>query len=274
MLLLEKFYVRKNYYIDETGYYWYRVDTLFNKYKPVWHDAVGNRILEKWLTSLQDRFEFFCRSVDSIKIETKKRPNHITESKILYNLTYLSACIPGIYDNIAHYLNAKFDLNIQKEHVTLKQNVNKLATGKNSTFITALESKCQPLAEYLSREDIQNKIQLVYPVRDEFVHRDQVTSLIYSDGVQRNLKNLIIVSDDLYDKFIALKNIRIDYTYCFMVNNPHYKLIDPYKFVSILEEITLNIVNTILSLIPTDERNVARYSNTEIPFHGNIPWYF
>ena len=273
MLRLEKFYVRRNFSIDETGYYWYRVKTQFNSFGRVWNDSVGNKDLEKWLSSLLDRLEFFCRSIDTIKLETLRHPNHITSSRILYHLNYISASVPGIFDNIAHFINQRFNLMIDKNKIILKKGERELKSNQDSIFISALRLKCENLAQYISLDATQRKIQMIYPMRDGFVHRKQLVPALYVDSSLNVKMNSFFVSDEFYEKLVALKECNYDYKSCFLVSSLDIKLIHPAKFVSLLEGIVVEVVNTLLDLIPTSKENQI-WNSPEEDFHGLKPIFF
>lgn len=274
MLKLERFYIRDNFTTDETGYYWYRVQTQFKSFNRIWSDSVGNRDLEKWLSSLLDRLEFFCRSIDSIKLEILRQPNHITSSRILYHLNYISASIPGIFDNIAHFINQRFDLKITDMlKIVLKKKDKDLSSNCDSCFISALRPKCENLAQYISLDTTQRKIQVIYPFRDGFVHREQLAPALYVDSSSNVRMNSFFVSDVFFEKLAALNESSYDYKSCFLVSNAKIKLIHPANLISLLEVIVNEVVNTLLDLIPTSKENLT-WKNPEEDFDGLMPIYF
>lgn len=206
----ESFYVTPSYTIDETLYYMYRPRKQFHEYQRLWDHVITQAgiasPLADWSCALINRLEFFCRSSDALKIESLKKANNTTNSRIRYHLFELIICITGIFDNLSWILATFFSISIDKHQVSLRQarKENDTEDSQKSKFVEQLSKKSSVIANYLCEKHVKEFIRLVYPLRDEFVHREAPESCTLSFSSQSNSVSLIQLSHTAAEQFTAL----------------------------------------------------------------------
>lgn len=252
MINQKLFYVTKGYTIDETFYYIYRYKKIFYKYQYLWSavcemdSEIEKDDLMKYCDSLSTRLEFYCRACDQTKIECLKKPSNLTASYIKYNFGYLILIMTGIYDNLAWIINELYELNITdglKVGIKIKKSL--MNQNKKNYFLEELTSKDNKLAEFISDESIQNYIHLLYPIRDSLVHRDFLKSVQYCNKDNKIEKNLIKIPKIVYEDLKKIAITKNNYLDSFIVLDKIY-YIEPYKFIEVMDDIFVRIVNNIL----------------------------
>lgn len=241
MLKNEKYKVRNNYSIDSTYYYLYRYKKVFYEFQRVWNWLIeidnqfnSNELLD-FGVSLYTRLDFYCRSSDFVKIHSLMKQNNTNASHMLYHMSYMAILMTGTFDNIAWIIKYLYNLELDKMEIVLK------STSKNK-FKKALSNIDIALSEYIFSEETQNIINLIYPLRDQTVHGQFLSSVRYGN-TKRNMIRFTKIdsfSSDLFSKFNCI--IRID----------NDTFIDPFEFVDILSNLYIEVINGILSRIAFD----------------------
>lgn len=254
----ESFYVTPNFSIEETGYYMYRPRKIFNEYQRLWEYALAMggtaSLLVEWSCSLINRLEFFCRSIDILKIESLRNANNTVNGRIRYHLFVLILCITSIFDNMAWIIHTYFSLGIDKRKVSLHQPQSDKDPLDNQryNFVKVLSSKSPEIANYLCETRVKEFIRLIYPLRDEFMHREAPESSTLLNSHSRST-SLIQLSTNAFKRFLRLDEVGVPCKQCvFQLDVCNY--IKIYPFALFMEKHLAEIVNAILRLLPFTNR--------------------
>jgi hypothetical protein len=171
--------------------------------------------------------------------------------------------ITGVFDDLAHIIEEFYHMAIKgRKNVSLR-----ISEGnedqKPSMFYQLLQSKNATLYGFLAESDIQRDIKAFYPLRDSLQHRELPTGVQLHEMSEMG-KNVFELNSETYEK---LKNITDSLTFIIRGNPP---FLDPFPFIKWAQEVTIRIVNRVLSSIdwnsvclnlPPDIQHKIRASN-------------
>lgn len=248
------FYVNPYYKVNEGYYYLYRFKKLFFNYQYSWSNVVslhGKNISEdvfNQFDSLSLRLEMICRAADKVSFYDLKYANNDTQDNTVYHLGYLIMLITGVFDDIAWIITKLYSLKLSNMEVGLK-----IPSKKTSTkFYNKLHIKNIKLYEYLTNNIIQNKIKMVYPLRDTLQHREFMKGIHYLEKSSGYEKNLYRIPEKVVDciKVFSKGNLK-EFGIMWRDGNLYY--IEAYTFVSNLLNVVTEIINNVLVLIDWKE---------------------
>jgi hypothetical protein len=226
------FYIVPNYTTDEVGYYLYRFKNLFREYQYAWSVAVhahGKNLAEvifDHLDSLSRRLEFICMAYDKVAFYSLKTANNDTQDNQLYHLAYFVILITGALDDLAHIIKEFYQLEIHyRMGITLR-----IAPDKK-------------IPKFY--QELQNKINAFYPLRDSIQHRELLRGFLYSANFG-DKKNLFEISDEAA-KCLSTLPYASD-----CVVRMHKPSIDAFLFIQWAQNTIIELVNNIIPLIDWD----------------------
>jgi hypothetical protein len=237
--------------------------------------------IHDYLDSLGRRLEFICRAYDKVAFFSLKTANHDVQNNQLYHLAYFVMLITGVFDDLAHIIEEFYHMRIKgRKNISLRIPPNE----KPKKFYQVIQSENAALYEFLTASDIRRDINAFYPIRDSLQHRELLRGILYSKGSEIQ-KNVFELSRETAE---SLKMISDAPTY--IVSWDPFCLLDPLPFIKWAQEVTITLVNHILSSIdwnsvcetlPEDIRSKIRESDQLFKqgvwkFWGwpEEPWYF
>lgn len=251
---LGHFYVASNYKVNEGFYYLYRFKKLFFNYQYSWSTVVslhGKNISEDLFNqfdSLSLRLELICRAADKVSFYDLKYPNNDTQDNTVYHLGYLIMLMTGVFDDIAWIITKLYLLKLNNMEVGLK-----IPSKKTSTkFYSQLCLKNVDLYNYLTNHITQNKIKMIYPLRDALQHRQFMKGIHYSETSSGYEKNLYRIPQKVIDSIRLFSQDDLkEFGVIWTRENSYY--IEAHTFVSRLMDIFTEIVNDTLKFIDWKE---------------------
>jgi hypothetical protein len=244
-----RYYVSTQLRVNEGFYYLYRFKRLFKEFQYAWTVATyahGKGLSEKihdYLDSLGGRLEFICSAYDKVAFFSLKTADHDVQNNQLYHLAYFVMLITGVFDNLAHIIKESYHIGIKgRMNVSLRIS----RDDKPKKFYQEIQSKNAALYEFLTAPDTQRDINAFYPIRDSLQHRELLKGILYSrdSGMEKNVFELSRETAE------SLKMISDALTYI-VEWDPHC-LLDPLPFIKWAQEVTITLVNRVLSSIDWD----------------------
>ncbi len=244
------FYVAPCRKTSESHYYLYRFKKLFRNYQFAWSiaayakgDGLSENICDH-LDSLGRRLEFICRAYDKICYFALKTATKDTQDNALYHLAFYVMVVTSVFDSLAHIVTEFYELTIRGlMEISLRIPKKRVTTP----FYTKLNSKNQRLYDFLTREDIQHKINAFYPIRDSLQHRELLKGAAYSCNSAES-RNIFGLSTE------AACNLKRVPGASDCVIHLHKPYMDPILFVTWAQQELVNLVNTVIAMIDWDSR--------------------
>jgi hypothetical protein len=260
--------------VNEWSYYLYRSRKLFKEFQYAWTVAAyarGKSLSEKiydYLLSLRTRLEFICRAYDKVAFFSLKTANYDHQSKQLYHLVYFVMLITGVFDDLAHIIEEFYHMKIKgRKNISLQMPEDN-KNQKPSMFYQLLQSENTALYEFLTAPDTQRDINAFYPLRDSIVHRELPMGVQYSDGFEME-KNVFELSSETFEE-LKLKKISDSLTFIIR-GNPCF--LDPLPFIKWAQEVTITLVNRVLSSIDWDSVYVTLPKDIQDKIHASNESY-
>lgn len=195
------------------------------------------------MDSLGRRLEFICRAYDKVSFFSLKTANHDVQNNQLYHLAYFVMLITGVFDDLAHIIEEFYHMRIKgRKNISLRIPLNE----KPKKFYQEIQSENAALYEFLTTSDIRRDINVFYPIRDSLQHRELLRGILYSKGSEIQ-KNVFELSRETAE---SLKMISDAPTY--IVCWDPLCLLDPLPFIKWAQEVTITLVNRVLSSIDWD----------------------
>lgn len=262
-----RFYISAELPVNEGFYYLYRFKRLFKEFQHAWTVATyahGKGLSEKihdYLDSLGRRLEFICRAYDKVAFFSLKTATHDVQNNQLYHLAYFVMLITGVFDDLAHIIEEFYYMRIKgRKNISLRippdENPNK--------FYQVLQSENAALYEFLTAPDTQRDINAFYPIRDSLQHRELLRGIQYSKGSEMK-KNVFELSRETAE---SLKMISDALTYIVCWGPPC--LLDPLPFIKWAQEVSIKLVNRVLSYIDWDSACVTLPIDIQDKIHASI----
>ena len=242
MVHTKQFYVSPCERIDELFYYTYRHKAVFCQFQPFWSSTVYSNALDSYADALDNRLMQLLLCIDNIKIILLKEQNNITAMHLKYHLPYMTLLTTGIFDNLAWLINNKYGLQLPRMKIDLKK----------PQYIDAVRTKSAVLADFLSDDSIQLKIDAIREIRDRIVHRDFIQTI--RSGNRSVSENYLFVDAVIKSKLENAgfpKSGLPDITHSFVC-------VDIKTFVAFVEDAVIQIVNAVLGSI-----NLEIYGSNE-----------
>jgi hypothetical protein len=244
------FYLLPNYSINEGFYYLYRFKKLFYEYQFPWsvivatHGKSTSENVFNQFDSLSMRLELICRAADKTCFFALKSPNNDTQDNTLYHFGYLIMLITGVFDDLAWIINGLYNFNLEKRDVVIKVPPHK----KSTKFYDLLKSVNQNLHDYLTSEDTQNKIIMLYPIRDSLQHRQFIKGIRYKSQSEGYDKNLFRIPTEAARTLKTISvNDGMEYGLVFSLEEKFY--IEAHTFTLKCVKLIAEIVNNSIRLI-------------------------
>jgi plasmid maintenance system killer protein len=242
------YYISAELRVNEGFYYLYRFKRLFKEFQHAWTVATyahGKGLSEKindHLASLSTRLMFICRAYDKVAFLALKTANYEDQSNQLYHLVYFVMLITGVFDNLARIIKERYQLKINDRwDISLRIPQNK----KTTEFYKKLECHDVNLHDFLTAMDTQKDIKIFYPLRDSLTHRELPTGVQLQQNSEIG-KNVFELNSEIFEE---LKNIA-DSPNFIIRGNPCF--LDPLSFIKWAQEVTITLVNRVLSSIDWD----------------------
>jgi len=240
-----RFYINAEVRVSELFYYLYRFKKLYKEFQHAWTIATyahGKGISEKihdYLASLETRLEFICRAYDMVAFLSLKTANWDEQSNQLYHLAYFITLVTGVFDNLAHIIKEFYHMPITgRMDISLRIPPSK----KPNKFYQTLQSKNAALYEFLAGSDMQRDINIFYPLRDSLVHRELPTGVQLQQSSEIG-KNVFELNSETFEE---LKKMSDSPTFIIKGNPP---FLDPLPFIKWAQQVTITLVNRVLSSI-------------------------
>lgn len=264
-----RFYIGTGIPISEWFYYLYRFKKLFKWYQYAWTVAAyahGKGLSEKihdYLRSLGTRLEFICRAYDKVAFFSLKTANHENQNHQLYHLVYFIMLITGVFDVLAHTIEEFYNIRTNNlQSVSLRV----LQDKEARQFYQTLQSKNTNLHTFLTMADTQRDIKAFYPLRDSLQHRELPTGVELHQSSEIG-KNVFELNSETYER---LKNISDSFSFIIR-GNPCF--LDPLLFIKWAQEITITIVNCVLSSMDWDSICVTLPKDIQDKIHASHERY-
>jgi len=243
-----RYYVSAELRVSKGFYYLYRLKRLFKEFQYAWTVATyaqGKGLSEKisdHLASLSTRFMFICMAYDKVAFLSLKAANYEDQSDQLYHLVYFVTLITGVFDNLAHIIKECYQLETKdRRDIGLRIPEDK----KTTEFYKTLEHHNANLHAYLTAMDTQRDIKVFYPLRDSLAHRELPTGVQLQRGSETR-KNVFELNSQTLQE---LKKISDSLTFIAVGNLP---FLDPLPFIGWAQEVTITLVNRVLSSVDWD----------------------
>lgn len=199
--------------VNQGLYYEHRIQSVFPYYSMLRYytnslDSENYQEVKEQTYSLSQRLGFLCKASDRISYYYFKKPNNDNRDECLYNFAYFIMLATGIFDDFAWILNRVYRLGLRDMDIKLRC-VYKNNEFLNSTFIKKLMNKNIELSRILKNQNLQNDINVLYPIRDTIQHREFIISMGHSKvlGNKTIEKESIIVIPKESIEFIKRSNI-------------------------------------------------------------------
>ena len=243
-----RYYISAELRVKKSFYYLYRFKKLFKEFQYAWTVATYaqgkglSKKLNDHLTSLSTRLMFICMAYDKVAFFSLKTANYEDQSDQLYHLVYFVTLITGVFDNLAHIIKECYQLKINdRRYIGLRIPQNK----KTTEFYKELECHNVNLHAFLTAMDIQRDIKIFYPLRDSLVHRELPTGVHLQQNSEIG-KNMFELNNEILEE---LKKISDSLTF---VIGGNLGFLDPLSFIKWAQEVTITLVNRVLSSIDWD----------------------
>ncbi|MBI2849725.1 MAG: hypothetical protein HYX80_01625 [Chloroflexi bacterium] len=238
--------------VNEGFYYLYRFKTLYKAYQRAWTIAAyaGKGMSERLsdqLGSLGRRLEFLCRAYDKIGFFSLKTADWDTLDNQLYHLAYFVMLSTGVFDDLAHIIEEFYKMEVKNRiNISLRISKDKSGERKLGKFYKALQLKAPNLYALLATETTQRQIDVFYPLRDSFMHRELFEGVQFSDSsIHIHNKNLIKLNEEAAKSLLQEPEV----SPCIASHRP---FLDPFIFVVCAQEILTELVNRVLLSIDWD----------------------
>lgn len=243
-----RYYISAELPVNEGFYYLYRFKRLFKEFQYAWTVATyaqGKGLSEKindHLASLSTRLVFICMAYDKVAFLSLKTANYEDQSNQLYHLVYFVTLITGVFDNLAHIIKERYQLKINdRRDIGLRIPQNKEATE----FYKKLKCHNVNLHAFLTARNTQRDIKIFYPLRDSLVHRELPTGVQLQQDSEIG-KNIFELNNEILEE---LKKISDSLTF---IIGGNLGFLDPLSFIKWAQEVTITLVNHVLSSIDWD----------------------
>jgi hypothetical protein len=264
-----RFYISpKELPVNEWSYYMYRSRKPFKELQYAWTVAAhasGKALSEKihdYLLSSWTRLEFICRAYDKVAFFSLKTPNYDHLNTQLYHLVYFVMLITGVFDDLAHIIAEFYHMKINgRMNIGLRYD-----NKKTKKFYQLLQSKNAALYELLTAPDTQRDINTFYPLRDSLVHRELPIGVQYTKGFEME-RNVFKLSGETFEE---LKKIADSFTFIIR-GNPCFLV--PLPFIKWAQEVTITLVNRVLSSIDWSSVYVTLPKDIQDKIHASIESY-
>ena len=245
-----RFYISTEVSVSEWFYYLYRFRKLFKESQHAWTVASyarGKGLSEKihdYFASLGTRLDFICRAYDKVAFFSLKPANYADQNSQLYHLAYFIMLITGVFDDLAHIIAEFYHMKI-KEKMNIGLRIPTDDNNKTKKFYQLLQSENTALYEFLTALDTQRNIHAFYPLRDSLQHRELPigVQLHESSEIGKNVFELCSETAEEIKKTSDALTFVIRGTPCFL---------DPLLFIKCAQEVTITLVNRVLSSIDWD----------------------
>ncbi len=240
-----RFYFSAEEPVEEWLYYLYRYRNIYKEFQHAWtvaayaHEKGPSEKIYDYLLSLGTRLEFICRAYDKIAFFSLKTANSDNQNNQLYHLAYFIMLITGVFDDLAHVINEFYHMGINPRIVGLQ------IKHETNRFYQSLKSKNDALYKFLTALDTQRDINAVYSLRDPFQHREWLKGMGLSE-FPGDEKNVFELSNETAEE---LKKIPDSLTFK-TGGNPCF--LNPLPFIKWAQEVTIRLVNGVLSSIDWD----------------------
>ncbi len=168
--------------------------------------------------------------------------------------------ITGVFDDLAHIINEFYHMGIDPRTVSLQ------IQGKKTKFYQALQCKNATLHTFLTSADTQKDINAVYSLRDPFQHREWLKGMGLSE-FPGDEKNVFELSNETAEE---LKKIPDSLTFI-TGGNPCF--LNPLPFIKWAQEVTIRLVNRVLSSIDWDSVCMTLPIDIQDKIHASIEIY-
>jgi len=243
-----RYYISAEIPVSEWFYYLYRAMKLLKGFQYasiVAAYASGKGLSEKihdYFVSLGTRLDFICRAYDKVAFFSLKTANYNDQSAQLYHLAYFVMLIAGVFDDLAHIIEEFYHMRVKgRGNISLRIPED----GKPKTFYQLLQSQNVALYEFLTAPDTQRDIRVFYPLRHSLVHRELPIGVQLHDSSEME-KNVFELNSETFE---GLKKISDSLTFIIR-GNPCF--LDPLSFIKWAQEVTITLVNRVLSFIDWD----------------------
>ncbi len=172
--------------------------------------------------------------------------------------------ITGVFDDLARIIHEFYHMNIDNpEYIDLREdNKNK----EKKKFYQELQSKNLDLYEFLTATDTQSDIKTFYPLRNSFVHRELPTGVQLHDGTEPG-KNVFEINSETYGR---LKRLSDSFTF---ISGSDPSLLVPFLFIKWAQEVTIRVVDSVVSSIDWDSICMALPLDIQDIIHANNESY-
>ncbi|WP_283593107.1 hypothetical protein [Paraclostridium bifermentans] len=167
--------------VNQGLYYQHRITSVFTYYSILryYTGELDNKKygeVKEQTYSLAQRLIFLCKASDKISYYSLKKQGNDNRDECLYNFAYFIMLATGIFDDFAWILNRLYFLELKDMDIKLR------CVYKNNEFLTSkfmkkLANKNEELSGILKNSDIQNDINILYPIRDTLQHRAFITAM-------------------------------------------------------------------------------------------------
>jgi len=246
-----RYYISTELRVNEGFYYLYRFKRLFKEFQHAWTVATyahGTGLSEKindHLASLETRLMFICMAYDKVAFLSLKTANHDVQNNQLYHLVYFVMLITGTFDNLAHIIKERYQLKINDRwDISLRIPQNK----KTTEFYKKLEYHNVNLHAFLTAMNTQRDIKIFYPLRDSLTHRELPTGVQLQQNSEIG-KNVFELNNEIFED---LKKISDSPNFIIEIIKGNPCFLDPLSFIKWAQEVTITLVNCVLSSIDWD----------------------
>jgi len=267
-----RFYLSAEEPVTEWSYYLYRTRKIFKGLhyaSMVVFSAHGKEPPEKihnHFRSLMTRLNFICRAYDKIAFFCLKTPNYNDQDSQLYHLVYFVMLITGVFDGLAYIIHEFYHMNIDKSEYldlrVLEDNENK----KAKKFYQDIQFNNPALYQFLTAADTQSDIKTFYPLRNSLVHRELLVGVQLQNGSEP-AKNVFEINSETYERLKELSN---SFTF---ISGSNPSFLDPFLFIKWAQEVTIRIVDRVVSSIDWDSVCITLPLDTQDKVHASNESY-
>ena len=259
-----RFYINAEVPISEWFFYLYRFKKLFKglQYASMVaayaHGKGLSKKIHDYLVSLGTRLDFICRAYDKVAFFSLKKANYNDQNTQLYHLAYFVMLITGVFDDLAHIIKEFYHMPI-----TGRMNINlRIPPDKKpNTFYQLLQPRNVALYEFLTAPDTQRDIKAFYPLRHSLVHRELPIGVQLHKSSEME-KNVFELNSETFEE---LKKISDSLTFI-ISGNPCF--LDPFPFIKWAQEVSIKLVNGVLSFIDWDSVCVTLPTDIQHKIHA------
>ncbi|PRT63017.1 hypothetical protein C6A33_06415 [Streptococcus anginosus] len=260
-----------NYYYSHTnsitnkGFFEdYRFHREFPEYSSLWssiansHDGYSSE-LQDLLNSFRNRATFLLNSYNKVQYICYKTSNNDTVRDSLFYLGYFCLLLTGILDDLSHYIAKIYNIKNAKRKIGLRN----ISIYKE--FLKQLETSNTELYNFITSENIQKYLEIIYPLRNTYSH-NHFTNAAHPT-IQLELQNnkiletnLVSVTKESHNNFNKANSLFPDIQWESIKNDDklyYYEIID---FSSNFLSFFLYFINRFFYLI-REEQNITDLSN-------------